>query len=256
MVSRKALSIVHGVSATVHLTSAATIIYFLTQSTTITWPLIHRGWENDGEIYNYELAYLLPLFPALSAVNHIVSLADSTLYDSILANKVNYLRWAEYSVSAGVMIWAIASLSGILEIRSLVSLVMLNALLQYFGYLIEKAVARSAPREEIVQLILAAWGVHMTMWIPIFISFFTVVSDSDIPAPEAVWTIVVLLFILFSSFGILETLWALGVVQDFNGVEMGFAILSLTAKVFLTFMAYFGVLNKRETEEVNDGLTN
>jgi hypothetical protein len=240
--SRRTLTILHAVAGSVHLVTAGVILGAIVNDAGLDWPLINRGWINDGVEYEYKLAYLLPIFPLLSSINHVVSIADRSLYTNILSKKVNVLRWSEYSVSAGVMLWIIGNLSGILEIRSLVTLAILNALLQYFGYLIEEAVARNAPRKEIKELLFAAWGVHMAIWVQIFISFFTVIQENEVPAPSAVYSIIIILFILFSSFGLLTTLWAFKIITNFNLLEMGFIILSLTAKVFLSFMTYFGVL--------------
>lgn len=240
--SSSTLKALHGVAAIVHLVTAGAMTALIVNDPGIKWPIINRGWENEGSIYNYQLSYLVPMFPFLSSLNHIVSLADSKWYENVLKTGVNTVRWAEFSISAGVMIWLIGELSGVLEIRSLVVLAMLNAILQYHGYLIEKAVSENASKATIIELLVVAFGIHVTMWTMIFISFFSVLGSSEIPAPSAVYSIVITLFILFSTFGILSTLWALGSIKSFNIVEMGFIILSLTAKVFLAWFLYFGVL--------------
>jgi len=184
----------------------------------------------------------------LSSLNHIYSVVNPDQYQAILDSKVNHIRWAEYSISAGVMLWIVASLSGIIELRSLVAIAMLNAGLQYNGYLIDKAVAANAPAEEINSLLLTSWGIHMTIWTQIFISFFTIL-DQAIEIPDAVYSIVFILAGLFTTFGALQTMWAKGFISNFRIVEAGFIILSLSAKTFLTFMTYFGVLAPREDND-------
>jgi hypothetical protein len=240
--SSNTIKILHGVAATVHLATAAAMTALVVNDPGIKWPIISRGWQNEGSTYKYNLGYLLPVFPFLSSINHIVSLADREWYDNVLKKGLNTVRWFEYSISAGVMIVLIGELSGVLEIRSLVVLAMLNALLQYHGYLIEKAVADNAPKSTIIELLTAAFAIHVTMWTMIFVSFFSVIGNRKTPVPAAVNTIVIILFTLFTSFGILSSLWALGKIKSFNIVEMGYIILSLTSKLFLSWFLYFGVL--------------
>lgn len=240
---RHVLSILHISAFIVHLSTAFVMFGLILKKPGNQWPIINRQWLNDSYRYDYYLSILVPIFPFLSSINHIVSLVDSDGYNNILKNKVNYLRWAEYSVSAGIMLWIIATLSGILEIRSLVTLAMLNATLQYIGYLIERNVAANTDKKETLKLLWAAWAIHLSIWVQIFISFFTVTQDSNAPIPDTVYTIIISLFILFSSFGILETLWVFQIIKSFDILEMGYIILSLSAKLFLSFFVYFGVLN-------------
>jgi hypothetical protein len=232
----------HGVAATIHLVTAISMVGLIIDDAGIKWPIINRGWRNEGDIWEYQLGYLVPIFPFLSSINHIVSLADPKWYSTVLETGVNKIRWIEFSVSAGVMLVLIGELSGVLEIRSLVVLAMLNALLQYHGYLIERAVSENASRAQIRELLLIAFSIHIVIWTMIFISFFSVLGTSTRAVPKAVNSIIIILFTLFTSFGILSALWAVGAVKSFNLVELGYIILSLSAKVFLAWFLYFGVL--------------
>lgn len=236
------LRTLHAIAATVHLAVGGAMTGLVINNPGNKWPIVNRKWLNESSIRNYELSYLLPAFPFLSAMNHIVTLADSNLYSQIIEKKVNILRWSEYAFSAGIMLWIICSLSGVIETRSLISILLLNAGLQFLGYQIEQAKAENLPKSKIRELILTAWCIHIAMWIQIFISFFTIVSNDSVGAPSAVYSIVFILFVLFSLFGLLTTLWAYDIITDFVKYEIGFIILSLTAKVFLAFMVFFGVL--------------
>jgi hypothetical protein len=57
--------------------------------------------------------------------------------DDAIADFVMRLRWIEYSVSAGCMTWVIAVLSGQRDLGVLVSLMLLNVILQSQGYLLD-----------------------------------------------------------------------------------------------------------------------
>ena len=236
-ISRNTLDWLHTGAATVHLTTAGLFYKLLSADDSER----QKNPDAPGTRYDRDLAFLLPVFPLLSSLNHMVSVGSPTLYTAFLNNKTNPLRWIEYSVSAGVMLWLIARLIGIKDTRTLISLAMANAVLQYLGYLIEEARARNAEPKQIRQLLLAAWGVHLTIWVQLFIAFYSALNDAKIELPTLVYTILPIMFVLFSAFGLLETLWALGKIDDFEAVELGYLVLSVTSKVFLTFMVYFGV---------------
>ena len=206
------------------------------------WPLINRHGTNDKKVYMYDISYLLPVFPMLSSVNHFISTMNTSYYEEILKQRINTMRWFEFSISAGVMLWIVATLSGIVEIRSLISLSLLNALLQYIGYLLEVALSEGQSKKKLLELLGIAWVIHFTIWSQIFISFFSVTHNAERKIPKAVYSIVIVLFLLFSSFGVLQTLWISQVITDYQKVELGYVILSLTAKMFLSFMTFFGVL--------------
>ncbi len=242
------LSKLHISATIVHTTIGFVILTLVINNKGEKWPIINRGWLTDSK-YSYHISYLLPMFPLLSAINHLLTIIKGSSYVSVLDKGVNSWRWIEYSVSAGFMLWIVSSLSGILEIRSLVAMMILNVALQYHGFLIEQAVANGAGKKQIMRLLVSAWLIHMCIWVQIFISFFSVVNrNSDIPNRPAIYSIIIVLFFLFTLFGVVSTLWALRLIVSFQLVETLYSILSLTAKVLLTLMTYFGVLRSRGTE--------
>ena len=66
-----------------------------------------REWDS-----NY-LGIAVPLFPALSTVNHVWSAVAWDKYSEFVDLEYNPVRWLEYSASSSVMVWIIASLSGV-----------------------------------------------------------------------------------------------------------------------------------------------
>ena len=244
MVSSNGLLGAHAFAFVAHFAQFLILLYLVANNEGQSWPLILRGFDENRARYTYPLANLVPVFPALSSVNHLAAVVGRSWYESaVLESKSNWLRWAEYSLSAGDMLWIIASLSGVLELRSLISLLLANVILQYIGYLIERAKESNAGSFILFSLLGIGFGVHVYIWSQILISFYNSLESSG-EVPGFVYSIIIAMFVFFTAFGVLSALWALGVVEDFSNVELGYVILSLTSKSFLTWMVYFGVLRE------------
>jgi hypothetical protein len=233
----------HAIAAAAHLVQFVVVLALVIKQPGDDWPLVSQAYEKQAKNYQYKLAYLLPLFPLLSAVNHTISCAAPSWYRTVLAKEVNIARWAEFSLSSGVMLWIIGTLSGTVEIRTLVSIVVLNAALQYIGYMIEQS--KSNPRLS-RQLLGIGFSIHAAIWLQIIVSFYTSISNSDNTIPSAVYAIIPVMFTLFTSFGILAALWISDRITSFERLEMGYIILSFVSKTLLTWMVYFGVVRDRE----------
>lgn len=205
------------------------------------WSIASLGHDGYVGRWRYKLKYLLPAFPLLSALNHAVASFGGGLYGAVLTQQYNPYRWAEYSVSAGVMLWIICTLSGITDIRTLTSVAMLNATLQYVGYLIERGKQHNP--SVVPGLLATAFAIHVAIWTQIFISFYTAVGSAGVEVPPAVYSIVVVMFALFTSFGVWSALWASSssAIKSFGALESGYVVLSLVSKTLLIWMVYFGV---------------
>jgi hypothetical protein len=248
--SRRTLNIVHWVAGTAHLAQAVAYTGLLaTRKEPSSWPLTRWGFNRVHSTHQYDLAWLLPVFPLLSSLNHLVSVAAPDWYTGVLARKANSLRWTEYGVSAGVMTWLIGNLVG-MSLRELIGLAIANTTLQMFGYLLEKRKAEGAPRSELMLLLIMAWTLFMAMWVPLLIGFITVTAASN--PPPAVYTIVWALFALFASFGMLSAVHILTDRLDFVAVEIGYAALSLSSKTLLAGLVYGGVVRNREQVDTPD----
>jgi len=241
----KTLRILHGVAGGLHFAQGlAVLLLILTskEANNDNWPLVQQGWTAPYKTWRYKLSSLLPVFPFLSAVNHFGSVGGA-YYTHALASKTNPLRWGEYSLSAGVMLWIIATLSGIVEVRTLVSLMILNVALQWIGYMIEQHVARHGPRSKgLVGLLCIGFALHVAIWVSIVTSFYTVLEENNLKPPPAVYSVIWVMFVLFTSFGLVSAMYALGVIKSFEANELSFLLLSLVSKSLLTWLVYFGVL--------------
>lgn len=198
--------------------------------------------ENDGllvEITNtpgpsryFRVKWLVPFFSLLSAVNHCAYL---------YGYRKRWIKWAEYSISAGLMFVLVATLSGLNDIRGLVILVGANFGLQYTGFASEGGFSEySLPDDR----------PHYNDEVPLFTGFCifgcmqgatlvayitTVIHKTGIP--PMVHVIVSAITIAMSAFGVVATLK----VSDTRR-EWLYILLSLTSKTFLANAVLFGSL--------------
>lgn len=209
------------------------------------------------EIGSYKLARLVPVFPALSMVNHFYSYFFPKHYLQQVNKGANPVRWSEFSISAGIMLIIISQLSSNNDIKQLEQLVLSNMALQAVGYLVEKETAQGikdgnnhhyeqAMLQELIGFLILA-----SQWSTIFTSFFTSLEESSEEAPDAVYAIIFVMFSLFVTFGVLSifymrgqkairTNWWKGEVRDFRQVEVGYITLSFVSKTLLTYLVLFG----------------
>ena len=239
------LRILHAVAAATHFGQAGALTYLVSKDApgAVQWPITRLGWkrvipEKTREFY---LGTLLPVFPFLSSVNHFVAAVDGDWYKGVLEKKVNWLRWAEYSISAGVMVFLIAILAGVTEVRTLVSLMILNVSLQMMGLMIEKRKSEGATRGELSALLMIAWGIFAAMWTQLIISFYTVTSETRDP-PKIIFSIIWTMFTLFSSFGTAQSLYCYDIIS-FEAYEGAFIGLSLFSKSLLSWLVYGGIIS-------------
>ena len=245
-VSRSTLNWLHGLAAGIHLSEAfaLTVLVAKENKDAYHWPVTTMGWGKvlPEKTVGYNIGWLLPAFPLLSSVNHFVSVAKPDYYDHVLETKVNYLRWSEFSLSSSLMTLLICQLSGVMEARSLASVILANVALQFLGLLIEKRKAEGATRGELLGITFIGWSVFASMWVPIIMSFTDVVRfDSKVKPPAIVYSIIATMVSLFMSFGVLQLLYVFDLVT-FLTYEAGFVLLSLTSKTLLAWMVYGGVL--------------
>lgn len=209
------------------------------------------------DVCSYNLGWVLVCFPALSAVNHLVYALWPWYQGLVIDTHTNPVRWAEYAISAGAMVWVIATLSGVTELRTLIALCILNVALQYVGYLIEVVHAYDnytllkpgggggdAINARSGHLTFVGWLIFVAMWVEIVVSFFSVIEyDTVQKPPDIVYAIVIVLFVLFSTFGVWQLFYIYGRIHSFTVYEIGFICLSFVSKTLLTWMVYGGVIN-------------
>ena len=163
-------------------------------------------------------------------------------YSNVEENGKNPLRFLEYSISASIMLVAIALLNGIRDLDLIFAIAVLTAGTQLCGLVVEYLT------DVWLKVLL-----HATGWLQFLCAYGIIVhsfalsatSDADVQPPWFVWVIVIVLFLLYASFGFVQ----LAEVCNMNNnccsnvaKENAYIILSIVAKTLLGWMIFANVL--------------
>lgn len=244
----------HSVAAAAHLGQAGALSYLVYKDSKDApgWPVTRMGWTRilDEHTRHIYIGTFVPMFSALSSVNHAVSAIKWDWYQNeVLAKRQNWLRFTEWSVSAALMTFLICTLSGVTNVRTHVSFAILNVVMMMLGLMIEKRKAENADRSELLSLFALSSGVFCAIWTEIIVAFLTVAADGDPPA--VVYSIVWVLFALYSGFAIAQLTYIMDAVS-YETVEMMYIGLSLASKSLLAWLVYGGVISARSRFEENN----
>lgn len=204
------------------------------------WPLQNLGWASDVVWERqYELGWLVPAFPTLSSLNHLYGATESGARN-ILESKENLIRWIEYAITSSIMLWIVATLAGVLDVGVLSGLMVINASMIMMGAVLERMKKNGASHSALKLPLLLTTMIFIGLWVPIITSFQTVV-DTTSGVPDAVYSIIWIQFLLFASFGIMQSLYLFDAVS-YESAELGFIGLSISSKTLLAWLVYGGVL--------------
>ena len=204
----------------------------------------------------YRLSWIIIAFPAITSIFHLViaSVDSVNLSYSVAALREgrNPIRWYEYAITASLMVWVIAQLSGVTNVYMLTILVLMNVALQFQGYIMETVnVGRKRNVDNgffwsptVIGFILFA-----AQWLPIFAYFFAAITSERPPdadsVPWFVYSIVFGLFFQFLLFGLLMTAHYAGYPKWFSSHynnEIAYVTLSFTSKLFLDWNLLIGII--------------
>lgn len=164
-------------------------------------------------------------------------------YSDMVANGKNPLRFLEYSISASIMLVAIALLNGIRDLDLIFAIAVLTAGTQLCGLVVEYLT------EVWLKVLL-----HATGWLQFVCAYGIIVhsfalsatSDSEVQPPWFVWVIVIVLFLLYASFGFVQLVEVCdnGTNRCCSDVtkENAYIVLSIVAKTLLGWMIFANVL--------------
>ena len=214
---------------------------------TVTKPV---SCNDDNQCYGINLGWLIISFHLLSFVFQFSAALTDYIgpilgykYSDMIKSGKNPLRFIEYSFSASIMLIAIALLNGVTDINLITSISVLTSACQLCGLAVEY-----------IQQLRLKWLIHLTGWLQfcwaygiIGHAFFRSIeasSENSTPGPPSfVYIIVIVLFLLYASFGFVQ-LFELIYHDNFNPFkkEKAYVILSLTAKLVLGWMIFSNVL--------------
>ncbi|UCE37042.1 MAG: heliorhodopsin HeR [Thermoplasmata archaeon] len=193
-------------------------------------------------LFDLRIGPMVASFLFISAIAHLM--IATVLYDKYVAGLkkgINRYRWYEYSISASLMIWIIAMLTGVYDIGTLLALFFLNAMMILFGLRME--VHNQYTKKTDWRPFIYGCIAGIIPWIVIFIWLFGAGGDEGGP-PDFVYYIFITIAILFNSFAINMVLqykkfrkW-----KDYLYGERMYVILSLVAKSALAWQVFAGTL--------------
>lgn len=202
-------------------------------------------WEVAPKLHgNFAVGWWSGISILLSSLDHLlVATVFRKSYEYYLARKVNPFRWIEYSFSASIMHVMIAQLSGVFSVHLLYTVFGFTMVTMIFGYEQEVANQRymlTGRGSMTIRPFLEGCLPHVFAWSIIFCFFLQGVSQGD--APNFVWAIVFVLFILDGTFPINQWLQQrkIGKWRSYIFGEIVFCILSLVAKQLLAWINFGG----------------
>jgi hypothetical protein len=179
------------------------------------------------------IGVLLASFPLMSALAHfLIAYPLNDKYIANLKKGMNPYRWYEYSVSSSVMIFLITFLLGIWDLWSLVMIVVLNAMMIMFGYLME-VLNQYTEKTKWSPFVLGCIS-GFTPWLVLFGYFTAAISMAETQPPTFVYIIIFMYFFLFNIFAFRK--W-----KDYLYGERMYIVLSLLAKTLLAWIVFAGI---------------
>jgi hypothetical protein len=188
-------------------------------------------------LFRIGLGPLVSLFLFISAGAHfMISTVLYKRYVKNLKKGMNPYRWAEYSLSASIMIVVIAMLTGMYDISSLIMIFSLNATMIFFGYVME--VHNQTTKKTNWSSFIFGCFAGLIPWIVIAIYLLRA------EPPTFVYYIFVSIAIFFNIFALNMVLQyrAKGKWKDYLYGERMYVVLSLVAKSLLAWQVFAGTL--------------
>jgi len=193
-------------------------------------------------LFNMPLPVLIAIFLFISATFHfIIATICNKKYNQDLSLGMNKFRWIEYSISASVMIVAIALLVGVYDVMSLVMLFALTSVMNLMGLVMEIHNQTTQKTNWLSYWIGCFAGA--IPWIVIAF-YFWLGADNGSKAPDFVYWIFVSIFIFFNCFAFNMVLQykKIGPWKNYIYGERVYIILSLVAKSLLAWQVFAGTL--------------
>lgn len=197
-------------------------------------------------LFNVQLAYGVAAFFLASSFAHFyVGVLRKSWYVENLKRGVNKARWFEYALSASIMMVAIAMLSGMEDLTSLIMVFALTATMNMTGLIMETHNARTEELNWLSFNIGTFAG--LIPWVAIAIFFWaaeTASQGAQGSIPTFVYFIFVSIFLFFNCFAINMILQykKVGKWSDYLYGERVYMLLSLVAKTLLAWQIFAGTL--------------
>lgn len=210
--------------------------------------------RNDVGLY---LTIITGAFFAITSLAHIGNaFLWHTYYESQLARCRCPIRWAEYGITASLMIVAIAALMGVREYTLLIGLALLTTSGMLSGGLITELHAYpDATGRMWVQSLTHRLLPHLLGYIPIAGAWVVIVlsyydKNDSIVVPWFVDVILVSQAGLFLSFGVVQLVQLARPPTVYIQGEIAYQVLSLVSKSLLGGLLLFNVLMRTNADDI------
>lgn len=193
-------------------------------------------------LFNVQLAWLVATFFFLSAAAHLtVATVYNRKYNQDLKLGINKARWAEYSISASLMMVAIGMLVGIYDAGSLVMIFALVSIMNLMGLVMEIH-NQTTKKTNWLSYLVGCWA-GLVPW-AIVALYMWLGARQGSRAPTFVYWIFVSIFVFFSCFAVNMILQykKVGPWKNYLYGERAYIILSLVAKSLLAWQVFAGTL--------------
>lgn len=193
-------------------------------------------------LFDLSIPVLVALFFFLSAIAHLfIATVYNKRYNRDLANGINKVRWVEYSISASIMMVAIAVLVGVYDFTNLLAIFVLIAIMNLLGLVMEVHNQTTKKTNWISYWLGCLAGI--VPWFVIGFCFWLSAEQGSAP-PTFVYWIFFSIFIFFSCFAVNMVLQykKIGPWKDYLYGERAYIILSLVAKTLLAWQVFAGTL--------------
>jgi hypothetical protein len=195
------------------------------------------------------ITWSLVAFTATTAITHGYYALNTDTYSRMVDGGNNMLRWAEYSVTATIMLVAVAMISGVTQIDSLILIGAASLATMLLGQVVE-----ASPGNKGVQVVasLSGWSLLVAAFVVIFKNFVEAVraaqssSPSSPGPPSFVYVIVIGMFLLYGSFGgvqLVRNVVRTGTTAAYHRqTEAAYSVTSMVAKTLLVGSVLSGVI--------------
>jgi hypothetical protein len=197
-------------------------------------------------LFDLQFAPLIAAFFFISAAFHLfLGTIGKGWYTANLKQGINKARWFEYSVSASIMMVAIAMLAGVYELSLLIAIFALTSVMNLTGLAMEVHNQTTKKTNWLTYYIGCFAGI--IPWIIVAIYFWGAASASAGGAntiPTFVYWIYVSIFVFFNAFAVNMILQykKIGKWKDYLYGERSYIVLSLVAKSLLAWQVFAGTL--------------
>lgn len=179
-----------------------------------------KTFDCDGEPCALDYGAMIISFHALSFVFQLAAALTDIFdngvlgyrYSDMIAKGKNPLRFIEYSISASIMLMIIAMINGVVDIHLLFCIAVLTASCQLCGLVVEY-----------VDDIIMKWINHLNGWLTFCAAYWCItraylssVEYSDASPPDFVYVIVLMLFLLYASFGLVQLVELMCITRGCN----------------------------------------